>query len=103
MPEYIGNQFLKYSGIYTLTWHLRCPRSHTFGYRKHHPNVALTTSQGLCLENYVSRYRVYQPSQALIAVREQRSLMYGVPPPHSMLEEDYRYQRNALSTRTTTY
>ena len=47
--------------------------------------------------------RVNHPSQALIAAREQRSLMYGVPPPHSMLEEDSRYPRNALGTRTATY
>jgi hypothetical protein len=31
------------------------------------------------------------------------SLMYGVPPPHSIFEEDSRYPRNALDTRTTTY
>ena len=29
--------------------------------------------------------------------------MYGVPPLHLMLEEDSRYSRNALGTRTTTY
>ena len=29
--------------------------------------------------------------------------MYGVPPPHSMLEEDSRYPRNALGTGTATY
>jgi hypothetical protein len=29
--------------------------------------------------------------------------MYGVPPPHSMLEEDSRYPRNALGTQTATY
>jgi hypothetical protein len=28
--------------------------------------------------------------------------MYGVPPPHSMLEEDSQYLRNDLDTRTTT-
>jgi hypothetical protein len=29
--------------------------------------------------------------------------MYGVPPPHSILEEDSHYLRNALGTRTVTY
>ena len=29
--------------------------------------------------------------------------MYGVPPPHLMLEEDSPYPRNALGTRTATY
>jgi len=29
--------------------------------------------------------------------------MYGVPPPHSMLEEDSRYLRNALGTLMATY
>jgi hypothetical protein len=30
-------------------------------------------------------------------------LIYGVPPPYSILEEDSCYSRNALGTRTTTY
>ena len=46
---------------------------------------------------------MYHPSQALTAVRELRSLMYGVPPPHSILEEDSRYPRNALGIRMATY
>jgi hypothetical protein len=29
--------------------------------------------------------------------------MYGVPPPHSMLEEDSRYPRIALGIRMATY
>jgi hypothetical protein len=29
--------------------------------------------------------------------------MYGILLPHSMLEEDSRYPRNALGTRTATY
>ena len=60
-------------------------------------------SHGLRLGNYVSRYGVHHLSQALTAAREQRSLMYGVPPPHSMLEGNSRYPRNALGTRTATY
>ena len=43
-----------------------------------------------------------QPSQALTAARGQHSLMYGIPPPHSMLEEDSCYPRNAFGTRTIT-
>ena len=69
----------------------------------HHPNVALTTSRGLRLGNYVSRYGANHPNQAFTAARGQRPLMYGVPPPHSMLEEDSCNLRNTLGTRTTTY
>jgi hypothetical protein len=44
------------------------------------------------------------PEQVLTAARELRSLMYGAPQPHStILEEDSRYPRNALGTRTTIY
>jgi hypothetical protein len=93
MPGYVENQLLKYNGICTLTWHPRCPGSYTSGYRVHHPNAALTTSQGLRLGNYVSWYGVNHLSQALTTAREQRSLMYGVPSPHLMLEDDSRYPR----------
>jgi hypothetical protein len=97
------DQLLEYGDISTLTRHLRCPRSYAFDYREHHPNTVLTTSQGLRLGNYISRYGVYHPSQALTVARGQRPLMYGVPPLHSMLEEDSCYSRNALGTRTVTY
>ena len=46
---------------------------------------------------------MYHPSQALTAIREQRSFMSGEPLPHSMLEEDSCYPRNALGTRMATY
>ena len=66
-------------------------------------NAALIMSQGLCPGNYVSRYGVYHPSQALTATRGECPLMYGVPQLYSMLEEDCCYPRNALGTRTATY
>jgi hypothetical protein len=43
------------------------------------------------------------PKPALTAARELRSLMHGVPPSHSILEEDSRYSRNALGARMATY
>ena len=97
------NKLLEYNGIFTLAWHPRCPGGYASGYRVHHLNATLTTSRGPRPENYVSQYGVHHPSQALTAAREQRSLMYGIPPPHSMLEEDSRYPRNALGTRVATY
>lgn len=102
MAEYVGNQFLEYRGISVLTRHQRCPGSHASGYREHHPNETLTLSRRLRPRNYVSRYGVYHPSQTLTTAREPRFPIWGEPPPHSMLEEDYRYPRNALGTRTTT-
>jgi hypothetical protein len=102
MPEYVRNQLLEYCSISTLTRHLRCPGICASGYREHHPNAALTTSRGLRPGNYVFRYGMYHSSQALTATRGQRPLIYGVPPPHLMLEEDSRYPRNALGTQTVT-
>ena len=98
-----GTNFSSTVVFFTLAWHLRCPGSYAYGYRVHHLITTLTTSRGLCPGNYVSRYGVNHPSQALTAARGQRSLMYSIPPPHSMLEEDSRYPRNALGTRTVTY
>jgi hypothetical protein len=69
----------------------------------YHPNVTLTTSWGLCLGDYVSRCWVYHLSHALIATWELCSLMYSVPPPHLILEEDSRYLRNVLGTLMVTY
>ena len=46
---------------------------------------------------------MYHLSEALTVARGQRPLMYSVPPPHSMLEEDSRYPRNAFGTRTAIY
>jgi hypothetical protein len=70
----------------------------------HHPkNMALTMFRGLRPGNHVSRYRVYDLSQTLTVSRGLCSLMYGVPPPHLVLEEYSHYLRNALGTRMVTY
>ena len=53
----------------------------------HHPNMTLTTSRGLRPRNYISRYKVYHPSQALIATEKLRSSIYGVPPPTRCLKK----------------
>jgi hypothetical protein len=62
------------------------------------PNLASTMSWKLCF-----RLSVNHPSNTLTAARGQHPLMYSVPMPHSMLEEDSRYPKNALGTRTATY
>jgi len=91
-------------GVFTLTWRLRTSWKACFLLSGATTQMCvLTTSPELRLGNYVSRCWVYHPSQALIAASELRSLMYSVPPPHSILEEDSCYPRNALGTRTTTY
>ena len=104
MPEYIENRLSEYSGVITQIWHLWTSWRLRFRLSGATTQMcALTTSRELRLGNYVSRCWVYHPSQALVDARELCSLMYGVPPPHSILEEDSRYLRNDLGTRTTTY
>jgi hypothetical protein len=61
-------------------------------------NVSRATPRKLCFLIWVNH-----PSNTLTAARGQHPLMYSVPMPHSMLEEDSRYPKNALGTRTATY
>ena len=79
------------------------PGGYASSYRVPPPERGIDSVSRLRPGNYVSQCWVYHPSQALIAARELRSLMYGVPSPHLILEEDSRYSRNALSTQTATY
>jgi hypothetical protein len=56
-------------------------------------NVLRATPRKLCFSIWG-----VPPESGTYSRREPCSLMYGVPPLHSMLEEDYRYPRNALGT-----